>query len=219
MTKVKFSTLKKGLIGHWLSSNNYYISGGQNYIIDKSIFGNDGLVNGSLIFGTNHKNLPNSAMYFDGSTNYINLGELNVLKNLNQFAYSSWIYMLSGMTQNPRWFDNSTASIRIVPNLTLQTMAFYLNSQGMSPAYTWSNNRWYHIVCNYNKVSMNIYINNTYIGTKVYSSAITNSSTDVTLGADNNAIHDAKHKGYMSNVKIWNRALTLQEIDFLYKKG
>lgn len=79
-------------------------------------------------------------------------------------------------------------------------------------------NQWHHIVMSYNGSQIKLYVNGTLVSTQNYSSSLNiNGNSGISIGESNQANGYWYHTdGKIDNVGIWNRALTLSEIQQLH---
>jgi len=79
--KASGSSLNKGLIGHWeLDSESY--NSATDRVADKTPYSNHGVNHGATLT-TDQMGQSNRAMYFDGSSDYVNLGDAVLFKTSN----------------------------------------------------------------------------------------------------------------------------------------
>lgn len=206
-----------GLVGYWPFNGNANDASGN---------GNNGTANGATLTADRYGN-SNSAYYFDGVTNYIQLpGNITP----NQITLSIWFKMNSNQL-NQYIFRNRLFGYGLKFNNnnvnSLNKIYGFLNIiNGASyNQYQYTNNenaelnRWYHFSMSYDGTYCKMYLNgiNIYESNQFPISTIKylNSGLGFTIGRDGDDNNQYFH-GDIDDFGIWNRALTPQEITNLY---
>ena len=164
---------------------------------------------------------------FDGNADYIDIddgGSSGIFNftNTNNFTFSYWLYLrgLSAQTvplargtfESDGWYTNieTTGIIRFLTNTS------GVDSSISSPASTITTGTWYHIVGVKNGSESRIYVNGSIVAAGTLSDAAT----------ANDALHIGSYpttslsvNGYLDDVKIFNRALTENEVTREYVSG
>lgn len=87
---LRVSSLQKGLVGHWMLDSEGYNSATER-ITDKTPYENHGTNYGATLT-TDRMGQSNRAMYFDGSSDYVDAGNGDSLDmNTNDFSIAVWI--------------------------------------------------------------------------------------------------------------------------------
>lgn len=214
---------------HW--DNALYLSG-NNDIIDRSGYGNNGTWVGSSSFGNGYF-AGTKAMNFTGS-NYVSIGNINLLnfEYNNPFTFSTWIK------------DNSTSSERLISKYdgtrgyifsvfqqsgkdTIQ-LEMYVSGGGFienSNLLIVRNGQWHNIVLTYDgsclAQGVNIYLD----GIKQVQDIVSNTgcpatlknNQDVEIGARTGGIE--KFTGRMADVIIKPRLVTAAEVAAMYNSN
>jgi len=90
---------------------------------------------------------------------------------------------------------------------------------GVNPSTVMSTNAWYHVVCTYMPgISFSTYVNGAFIGTNTSSvpSSFGSANGLFSLGDYTNVVNVSPFAGYIDDFRIYNRALTQQDITALY---
>jgi len=215
------SKLNKGLVGHWTMSQDSLKS--PTIIADKTPYGNDGTIYGAT-FATDRHGQPNKAMSFDGVDDYVELSELLTIFD-KSFTVSMWIKADSGITG--RWGillgDYSLGGIDV--NFELDTYGhtriWWAGSPDLFGTINLSPGQWYMITFVRDKDASTVksYVNSTLDIN--YSGAISDKTATVKhrIGRDARTGDTAFGPGFIDDVRIYNRALTEDEIKFLYQRG
>jgi len=87
------SSYQSGLVGHWALDNESYNSA-TNRTTDKTPYSNHG-TNYGANFTTDRMGHSNSAMYFDGVNDYVNLSSSNFNGGKDVISVSLWINQIT----------------------------------------------------------------------------------------------------------------------------
>jgi hypothetical protein len=205
-----------------ISLLNMPFEGGSNttYTRDYSGNGNNGAVNGSTWSSTSGYD-GKGAYGFDGLNDYINIGapaSLNFAGNTS-FTIAARVKVLGGTnTHRPIVVKGDTQyTLKIYTNNTFESCAY---DGAWKCAYSISNltqGSWYHLVGRFGNGNVSLWVNGTYQNSNTYS-GITTNAYNVNIGRD--AENPTRlFNGTIDEVLILNRALTSQEINYLYQTG
>lgn len=216
--EISFNNLNlSGLVGLWHlneQSGNIIDSNGKN----------NGSYNGALY---SQSGKFNSSIGFDGTNDYVNLGNSNSVRITGNITISSWVkfnQIPSDSTVYSLVDKNEAGGYGIIANEAssgkLETY-FYIGgykNAGIALS-SLSAGTWYHIIGRYNGTGVDFYLN----GVKQQSVATTGSISDIsynlTLGANPGPTYAEFFNGNLDEVGIWNRSLSDSEILNLYKRG
>jgi hypothetical protein len=214
--------------GWWkLDASDTYDSSTGNWTIEDHAGSNDGtssgmtqanLVVSDLSFKSGFS--PYALDFDSASSDYINCG--NVLNNIftgSSFSVSTWIYATTNTTYN-NFFNKGT------------TVQFYLHSNkikiylGSSSSGIWplestatlSLNTWYNIVFTRSVNENKLYINGSSDNSATSTGSIPSSTGDLTISSYNGG-SSYFWDGSMSNVSVWNTALTSAQVTEIYNEG
>jgi len=203
----------------------YPLNGNVN---DASGNGNNG-TNYGATFTTNRFGTANSALLFNGTTSYVNFGNVSFLNGATQATWNFWINTkqtpslgpsvvrkddawiplqggddpIEQTWRTPLWFANGTQSYVVYGSLTNMT-----------------DGNWHMITATFNQSSFGFFIDGTPITpvTQTYplSTTLATSTNPFTLGA---AIDTGGEffSGLLSDLSIYNRALSTNEVQELYQ--
>jgi hypothetical protein len=168
--------------------------------------------NGTLINGPTFNSDNGGSIVLDGVDDYVS--RPNFIGNLTTFSVSHFIY-LNG-TQNTRtifsnYGSNNNGWVTGIRDDQNNIFKFYLGNGVHLYSNTVLNNlTWYHAVVTYDNGSPKIYIN----GNLDASSSATLTLAFSYLGNDIGRLGDGRQyfNGRISNVTIYNRALSAQEV-------
>ncbi|MFA5484768.1 MAG: LamG domain-containing protein [Candidatus Pacearchaeota archaeon] len=208
------SDLNKGLVGHWMLD-------AENGAKDLTPYGNHGIAQGGITIGgvEDRKGKSNGATSFDGSNDYINYGNVNGLTG--SFTISVWVKMNSfgsystfvSKGTSGSWFSNNY--VLSTYGNKVRFKGTFSNSIELDSQTILSTNTWYHIVGVYNQElqKANIYIDGVK-DTKENTNCKnpTTVTNNLVIGGGNTYYSD----GSISDVRIYNRALSEDEIKLLF---
>ncbi len=202
--------LNDGLVAHYPFNGNAE---------DESGNGNDGVVDGAILAADRDGN-ADSAYYFDGEDDFINIGKDASLDIDNSsFSIAMWINvphttdgsLISKGASNTKdqfltifWKDNGVVRF-----------GFY--DDGLSVGTGISVNHWHHLVFIFDSVSKErrIFVNGEFKGSDTADGSLTNTvDSDFILGS-NQVTTEKWFEGYMDDVRIYSRALYRHEIGLL----
>ena len=185
---------------------------------DASGGGYDGSVVGATLTSDKFGN-SNSSYYFDGSGDYIDIGDQTDLEGFGAVTISAWIncglmggdsYNIAGKAGVYK-IDYYNSKIRF---LTGNDFAGSI----LTTKSTLSNNEWHHIVATYDGSIKRVYIDNIMDPTTVLTSGSLGANTkEVSIGAHRQfETWDHFFKGAIDEVRIYDRALSQSEVTQLY---
>ncbi len=184
---------------------------------------------GSLVNGPTFNNANGGSIVFDGSDDRSIFGDPQSLKISNKLTVAAWINGTQWIGKPvrsicARWGDAGSQrsyKLAIVGNFGPPVGTAYLDVTGngagdnyMLSSVVLSLNTWNHVVGVYDGINILIYVNGvdrsqTLVGT-VPSSLYIGSSSFI-VGDDSTTTQNA-FAGYISNVQIYNRALSATEV-------
>jgi len=200
-----------GLVGYW--SFNKIVSG---KILDLSGNENDGVLKPD--YPTDAPQLINSigpkfgkAGSFDGVNDYIHIGNPTILQNMNEGTIETWVKRQEGGTTYQMVISDNYSSLEIA--WIVNTIRFYLSNSAVVVSLP-TLNVWYHVVGTWS-ISSNfqrMYINSVLAGSKA--PAGNTGSKLRYIGSRKGALG---LKGVIDELRIYNRVLSLAEIQKHYK--
>jgi len=183
---------------------------------DESGHGNNGTVNGATLT-TDRFGKVNKAYSFDGSQ-YISVSDANNLDLTNNFTISVWINVntfvyLGGIVSKYQ----SNAAYGYTLRLSKNSPYKKINFSEFEGVNFLSASFWYHIVGMVKNGAAMIYVNGSLDASGIPGTLQANSDP-LRIGEDFQA--NARYfKGKIDDIRIYNRALTDQEIQVLYHEG
>lgn len=209
-----------GLVGWWPFTGN---------AIDSSGNGNHGTVVSGLL-SNDRKGNANSSYYLNGQTDYITIPASSSMLP-KQISLSVWIKVPSNYSANNAigmvirsrlfgyiiFFDSTSHNL----NLNIFTEANDIPSKCFTTGIKYNDNSWHHIVGTFDGQSIKLYIDGLLISSTITPSTSIYYQSDgkIAFGRDgnNSSPLTALYQGWIDDIGIWNRALTHEEINGLYK--
>ena len=160
------------------------------------------------------------SMEFDGSSDYIDLGNVTDLNNLTAFSTSSWInYSGTPVTSHIFLSGGTSLSNRFYVQLLSSTQIRYGSGSAFDNVSisTISSGSWHHIVTVHNGTSLDVYLD----GIKQNSSPVTVVAPNANIGDDFTIGRYNISPGYywdgkLDEVAVFNTALTAREVKSIY---
>jgi hypothetical protein len=188
------------------------------------------LVGNSTIDLTNVSFDSNAKMTFDGTNDYTNLGNLGTIganytiecvfnssqvtsyRNIFDMNYATY----SGVTGNvgPRLEQETSAGINIAWSGVTNNNSLY----NYTTPIAISANTWYHVVFTQNSTAGAIYLNGVYRNQGSNTNGYVQTFSDANLGRGFQLTGDRYFTGTLPVFKIYNKALTAQEVRQNYQQ-
>lgn len=209
------------LRGHWPLAEN---SGATAY--DYSGNEHHGSISGAGPQGTGTVTGPfgNSAYDFDGTDDYVSTGDLSNFED-KIGSISAWIRPNHDSTNKVVFSEanssDNTPQILVQVDVNNQTQLYFRDDTGSSNTSngtTVTDGAWLHVVATVNTSTMRMYENSVEVG----SSSVPSGSVTLDLsgiGVLNKSTDQDYFNGAISNVMVYDRELTPQEIQYLYQAG
>lgn len=201
-----------GLIAYYPFNNDTKDYSGNNL---------DGINNGATPT-TDRFGVANKAYYFDGVSNGILVNNNSNFSFTTNMSITAWVNLQKIQT-NPivsKWSSQGGYSY-VLEAQSDSTVWFFVNSGGVSNTLKGKMklkpNQNYLVTSTYNGSNFKLYINGILDNTMAYSNPIVTGTSDIEIGKRNNI--SAFYKGSIDEVKIYNRALTQQEITNIFSEN
>lgn len=220
-----YPELWKGLVGLWLPGMRG--RNGTDGVKDFSGKGNHGTTNGSMtaddwVVAKKPNGQVGHALDFDGDNHYVSLGTNNIFELTSRLSISAWIkHDVTGVYEGivQKGTDGIFGMYEIHVNNT-DKFTFIINNDSANQANsvtTIGTTSWYHVAATWDKdISsglMTVYVNGIAEGTDTFASALTAQSTDLRIGRYSSSL---EWNGLIDDVRIYNRALSADEIKQIY---
>jgi Concanavalin A-like lectin/glucanases superfamily len=184
---------------------------------------NNGTINGGVIYVTNRNGNQNSAMYFDGSSGYVQIPSSNSLESPSSgISISAWIKAEIVASYGAFFLCKSntgnTSPFQYRAGFSNFNMYFgYKNSTSsstdiQSAPYSLSENIWKFVTYTYDGQKAKFYIDGILVNEVSETGNIYPDNKPLEIGRDSHGPIEW-FKGTLDEVRIYNRALTLSEIN------
>lgn len=220
--QVANETLASGLVGHWTFDGPDIDWDATNEILDQTTNNYDGNVGGSLGVASARLGRLGQALNFNGTSDYIDLGGLDV--SGSAITIQAWIFVTdsSGFTDNDRiiskatgsaeadhyWmmslYDNNTLRIRLRTGTTTTT---FISEDNALQA-----NVWQHVAFVYNGATVELYANGFDVGGGAKTGTLaTSGAVNANIGR-NPGSNGNYFPGIIDDVRIYSTALSASDI-------
>lgn len=213
-TKKKYlieeNIVTNGLVLNIDPGNPNSYSGTGNTIYDLSGSGNTGTLTNGPIFSS----LNSGSLSYDGTNDSIVISRNNILSGTQNFTIEAFVYPIA--TNADHIFGNYNTGNTSGVELYLQSekVSLWYGNTITTSISNIQKYKWHHLCATRNGNSTNIYINGSLDNTGTNSGSIgTNSFYTIGNGYDYNT---EAFLGNISQVKVYNRALSAQEIQQNY---
>ena len=226
-TSISNDSLKKGLVGHWSFDGPTVISNAnQTYVEDLSGQNNRGQLMNMSTSTARVKGKIGQALSFDGSNDFV----VNDASNIPKVTISAWINIPNYPANNSlvAGFSNDIGNNfndKIIYVGTDGKVYFYVFDGGSkttsAPAAAISPNTWHHVVGTANGNNAYSYVDGVLVGSVTAGNTYTSYSTPkIFINGDIGIVNRFRYlNGKIDDVRVYNRALSGDEIKRLYKIG
>src|SRR3989344_3092088 len=226
-TSISNDSLKKGLVGHWSFDGPTVISNAnQTYVEDLSGQNNRGQLMNMSTSTARVKGKIGQALSFDGSNDFV----VNDASNIPKVTISAWINIPNYPANNSlvAGFSNDIGNNfndKIIYVGTDGKVYFYVFDGGSkttsAPAAAISPNTWHHVVGTANGNNAYSYVDGVLVGSVTAGNTYTSYSTPkIFINGDIGIVNRFRYlNGKIDDVRVYNRALSADEIKRLYKIG
>ncbi|RLG81397.1 MAG: hypothetical protein DRO40_09710, partial [Thermoprotei archaeon] len=226
-----------GLVGYWS-----FDEGTGTTAYDSSDEGNDGSLGGGTaskmpkwtaghsVSGGHRVSGGAGALQFDGENDYVDCGSDESLNITDAITIEAWVYTRGhsaymGILNKWDWTGGGHRSYGLIIT-SANVFRMSLSSDGTddtrviceSSAISATTDQWYHVVGSYGGTDIVLYVNAILVDSDQFTGPIHSSPNSALIGAydlGNTAYFD----GIISEVRIYNRALSAEEIRYHYNRG
>jgi hypothetical protein len=227
------TTNNLGLVGYWTMDGRDLTTAA---LIDRSGNGNGGRLVNIATSTSRAEGKIGQALNFDGVNDRVDVSSNPSLEGFSTITISAWIYPTEDASVNVNGGrivsksngtsgDDYALTYGSVNDEKLRfrvTTGATVNADSSS-ATAIELNKWQHVVGVYNGVTMELYVDGFPIGLVStptnQSGTIADSNDDLSIGGHAEGETDREFPGYIDDVRIYNRALSVTEIKGLYNIG
>lgn len=180
----------------------------------------DGFYDGASVTATLTVGIkpPGNALTFDGSGDFVQIGNANTFDARNMKTIEAWV-KFNDLVNEQEIISKSTSSNGLELIIYNRQLAVFAMGGGLDRHvdYPTSNlvaNRWYHVAATHNGANstLTLYLNGVVVGTAQTPTGMTNSADPLHLGKWNDPYSNRYFKGSLDEVRIWNVQLTQAQI-------
>lgn len=160
-----------------------------------------------------------NALSFNGSTDYVLIGDQPELESMTQLTVAAWIKGTNMTSDNvvvAKWYTATVSWILRIGSCNSGKAEFDTNtgsSVGSCGTTSVDDGNWHFIVGTYDGTNQRLYVDGVLEDTDAQTGTISNSEEEVCIGAAcNGATQGSLFNGEIDDVRIWNRALSQAEI-------
>ncbi|MFB6192942.1 MAG: LamG domain-containing protein [Candidatus Nanohaloarchaea archaeon] len=199
------------LVGWWP------LHGTSGDAVDLSGNGNHGTLSGGVTRGVAGRG-GIQAYSFDGSDDTVTVSDNSTISGLNEITISAWVNTTDpGGDSNKLVYKNNEFNFQPNWNGTNEfRMEIHDGSwHGVSTSNALTDNTWHHVLGTYDGSGLVLYVDGSLIASTSYSSSITGSTAQLEISKNSGYWY----QGEACDIRIYDRALTHQEILQLYQWG
>ncbi|KKQ06957.1 MAG: Carbohydrate-binding CenC domain protein [Candidatus Moranbacteria bacterium GW2011_GWE2_36_40] len=211
-TQQSSPNLDAGLVGHW-TFDGQDISG----TTAKDTSGNNN--NGTISGATKAIGKLGQGVNYSAATNVVTVSDKDSLDGMAQLTLSAWINPKSEGGGYPRIIEKGNG----YPYIFLfvgNNLSCNIGAEGITTTTSplaGKYNSWHHVDCVYDGANISIYFDGVSIASTPKTGSVLAGATALTIG--NNVAGDRTFDGKIDDVRVYNRALSANEIEQLYHQG
>lgn len=183
---------------------------------------NDGTINGATTGVSSPIGYKGEAFSFDGSGDYIQLGSTDILGGLSEATISAWFKKSSDQSSQRVASNDYTSVWHIIADSSSTLVGWYNGGWTEISTTAVPTSTWHHIVTTYNSGNITLYLDGVLLKTgDTGGSTIRNNDEWPSIGSGKNGASstNAHFAGDIDEVRIYDRALSQQEVWMLYNIG
>lgn len=195
---------------------------------DSSDFVNNGTIVGSVLPIQNRNGTPNSAMFFNESDGFIDVGNVSALQLTSKISISVWVNANGNQngwdTIVNKWEDDTTTNADGIGfgyylglNPDGLTLRWNVTSQSIQINNPFPINEWTHIVVTFDGDSLKLYLNGILESQENVSGITLTNNAPFKIGRQSDLDDGTTgFNGGIDDIRVYNRALSLNEIEMLF---
>ena len=208
-----------GLVAYYPFNNNAN---------DESGTGNNGTLVGAAACADRF-NKANSAMYFGGLGQRIEVSDTPSLDFTTAMTVSVWIYQKSVTALGYRIIEKATPGLSLTDGYLVDTynsdqsgncLRFCGRLEFVNEDSHYTLNAWHHLVASYGSGIVCFYLDGVPDGVKAMTPPIRTNSLKMAIGAPlSSAYQNYSFFGNLDDIRFYNRAISAAEVKALYHEG
>lgn len=193
----------------------------KKYITDGLVFGFDGISNYNV--SSSNVTLKNKMAYFNGTNSYVSYPRYQ-----SDYITYEADFMAEDVQENKKIISSTeNGGCQLYIKEGIASFRIFINNEYKKISYNIENNTQYHLVGTYNGKKICLYVNGNLINTMDINGKMgwNTKDTITAIGAEpaENKIATTGNyfKGYIKSVRVYNRALTADEVknNYEYEKS
>jgi hypothetical protein len=175
--------------------------------------------NGTLVNGPTFSSLSGGSIVFDGTNDYVDLGNPDLYKFTTNFSISAWALYSQIKINWPAIIAKGDYAYRISANVDGTKFHFGINNSPTTAIFFDSTinfelNKWYYITLTFTDIKLTGYVNGIESGNVSFASPTScyNNPYNVRLGSNEQGSGGRFWPGRISGVQFYNRVLSAQEV-------
>ncbi len=212
--------LENGLVGHWtFDGGDMDWASTTAETLDRSGNANNGDVTNFDKTSVRPGKIG-QALDFDGVNDWVNVGDINIVKDI---TIAAWVNPRNARSDGSRIVEKDDAgeAYRLQLGQNAVTDIHFRTTTASSQSITIANmvtfNEWFQVVGTYDGTTMRLYKNGLEIGSIAQSGNLKTGTDPVAIG--NTPATGRQFDGIIDDVRIYDRALSADEIKRLYDLG
>ncbi len=202
------NTFGIGLVGHWAFNGD---------LNDRTDNANNGSAPSGTTYTTGIDGMPNGAFQFGGGRYVVVPHNAAYNFGTGDFTYSVWLNWGStsyGSVIDKNNYGNGIFGLNCF--VDYPSAGNFMGRPGELAAGTGlGNNTWHHVVMTRTGTTMRIYLNGALSATTTIASTDLNNTSNIFIGV-HGSTSIQHYSGKMDNLRLYNRAITAQEVTDLY---
>ncbi|MCK4918754.1 MAG: LamG domain-containing protein, partial [Candidatus Pacebacteria bacterium] len=210
-----------GLVGSWGMDEG---TGTTAY--DSSDNSNDGTLTNGPTWTTDSSPLAGGggSLKFDGVNDYVDAGDDASLNITDEVTVEAWVYSNGTQADDYAAISGKSTSYYLNFNHTGDSLYFTItdNSINKNTIYAITHNKWVHIVGTFDSTVIKLYMDSIEVDSTDYTGDIdSNINNKIFIGAygTTGVASNNFFNGSIDSVRIYNRALSAEEVRYHYNKG
>jgi hypothetical protein len=196
--------IASGQVGYWKMDGDFTDSSGN---------GNNGTANGGV--AANEKGVYGNMGSFDGSDDYVDMGDPAVLGMTSAITVSTWIKNTDFSASSKYFVDKNGAYRFFITSGNKVNFLIDNSPAGSVQSTNIISSEWTHITGTYDGTNIKLYINGVLDAELAYATGLRDFASNFIIGAADSG--SSKFTGQIDDVAIYDRALRSDEISSLYE--
>ncbi|MHC4535676.1 MAG: LamG-like jellyroll fold domain-containing protein, partial [Planctomycetota bacterium] len=208
--RINPDSMGEGLVGWWKLDET-----SNKDAADSSGYGNDGRLRNMIGDEWTNGNVG-GCLEFDGDNDYVNIGDDESLHVDDAITLSAWVWHNSFITGQPERYVTVRSEIAVIRKESDERLHFYIKTGGilrhLRAGSVLTEGYWYHVVGTWDGTTQRLYLDGVEIDSQTPGGVLDSAFDGAHISSENEPIN-----GLLDEVRIYNRALSAEEIASLAK--